>query len=331
MKALVTGGSGFIGTNLIELLAEKGISVVNYDLAPPLNPAQQPFWITGDIMDVERLGSVLQEVSPDVLIHLAARTDTLSPKIQDYSVNTEGSRNIVECVKRTKSITRLIMTSTQYVYKSSTIPFPSFDDEYKPHTVYGQSKVITEQITRESGLDCTWTIVRPVNIWGPWHMRYPNELWKVIGQGFYVHPGYSPVIRTYGYVKNVAHQICQIAQAPHAEVASKTYYVGDQPIDSYLWLNEISKQLRGRDIKRVPRIILAAPSLIGDALLAIGIKAPLHSVRYHNMVEDFYAPTSTTISLFGAPHSSLAKNVAETLEWIKREQKSLHPYWAGKI
>src|ERR1035437_756823 len=206
-KVLVTGGSGFIGTNLIESLILAGHEIVNLDSSSPLDSSQARYWVAGDLFDLPSLKKAFEAFQPEWVVHLAARTDTLSERLEDYDVNTRGTANVLEAVKACPSIRRLLVTSTQYVYKSANRPFPSHETDFKPHTVYGQSKVITEQLTRDAGLECEWCIIRPSNIWGPWHMRYPQELWRVLAKGHYVHPGKAPVIRTYGYVKNIVHQI----------------------------------------------------------------------------------------------------------------------------
>jgi nucleoside-diphosphate-sugar epimerase len=320
-KIFITGASGFIGTNLVERLLVSGHSIFNFDINPPLNGDQQDYWHCGDIMNIDALHNAIQVFEPEIIVHLAARTDTLSPDLEDYKVNTLGSVNVLNAVQSATTVKRLIMTSTQYVYKSDSNPFPSTDIDFKPHTVYGTSKVISEKETRKANLACCWTIIRPANIWGPWHMRYPNELWKVIKKGYYVHPGFSPTIRTYGYVKNVVHQIEEIMQAPLQDVNGKVFYVGDLPVDSFQWLNEISVQLRQKPLLRIPSLAIQIPAWVGDIARYIGINAPIHSVRYKNMTEDFYAPTNVTVARFGIANGSLKENVKETIDWIR----AFHP------
>ena len=169
-RIFITGGSGFIGTNLIDLFVKKSYNFINLDKAEPIKKDQINYWIKGNIVNMADLESVFSKYHPTVVIHLAARTDTLSTDIKDYLENTQGSKNIIDIVKKYSCVRHLIMTSTQYVYKSLTIPFPSKDDEYIPHTTYGLSKKIMEEDTRHSNLQCAWTIVRPANVWGPWHM-----------------------------------------------------------------------------------------------------------------------------------------------------------------
>lgn len=327
---LITGASGFIGTNLIELLEKHTCSICNFDKAKPLNIEHVQYWFKGNLLQKDTIISAFEKHKPTIVIHLAARTDTFSNNIDDYIDNTKGTENLIDCIKQFDCIERVVITSTQYVYKSNQIPFPQHDEDYKPHTTYGESKVITEKITRNANLKCTWTIVRPANIWGPWHMRYPQELWKIIDKGLYVHASKKEVIRTYGYVDNITHQICKIIEAPKEKVDKKTFYLGDLPIDSYVWLQTISKQLTGKRIIKVPSFLLALPAICGDILVAIGIKFPFYSSRYKNMIEDYYAPTNITVNEFGVKNSNIEENVAQTIQWIKGEGKPFFEYWKNK-
>jgi hypothetical protein len=158
-------------------------------------------------------------------------------------------------------------------------------------------------------------------------MRYPNELWKFIAKGMYVHPSKKPVIRTYAYVKNLVRQLDAIMNAPDELQDKKTYYLGDMPIDSYVWLNALSKEITGKNIMRVPKVFFWAGALVGDFLRLFGINFPLYSMRYRNMIEDFYAPSNVTIALFGAFSQSYEQNVKETIDWLRGEGKEYFEYW----
>lgn len=324
---LITGASGFIGTNLIELFEEKGYSFVNYDKADATKKDQHLYWHEGNIMDKEALAAAFDKYRPTIVIHLAARTDTLSDKLEDYIENTEGTENVVNEIMKHDYIKHALFASTQYVYKDKTIPFGLTDDSYAPHTVYGISKKMDEEYIRMSGMKCKWTIFRPCNVWGPWHMRYPNELWKFIAKGMYVHPSKKPVIRTYAYVKNLVKQLDAIMNAPDELQDKKTYYLGDMPIDSYVWLNTLSKEITGKEIKRIPKYFFWIGAVVGDFLRFIGMKFPLYSVRYRNMIEDYYAPSNATIKLFGAFNQSYEENVKETVDWLKGDGACFFDYW----
>lgn len=331
----ITGGSGFIGTNLIELFELKGYRFVNYDKADVIKADQHVYWHKGDIMDPDALSAAFKKYKPTIVIHLAARTDTLSDRLEDYIENTIGTQNVVNEITKHNDIKYAFFASTQYVYKDKETPFSLSDSDYAPHTVYGISKKIGEEYIRHSNMKCRWTIFRPCNVWGPWHMRYPNELWKFIAKGLYVHPSRKPVIRTYAYVRNLVRQLDAMLNAPVELIDKKTYYLGDMPTDSYRWLNALSQEMRGKDIARIPKCFFWCGAIFGDFLRLFGIKFPLYSMRYRNMIEDFYAPSNITIATFGAFEQNLEKNCKETIDWLRSEFGTHFNYWksypCGKI
>lgn len=327
---LITGASGFIGTNLIELFEAKGYRFINFDKAPVTKQQQKKYWYEGNIMSKQQLAEVFNKYKPTIIIHLAARTDTLSDNLEDYIENTEGTENVVNEINKHNYIKHALFASTQYVYKDKVIPFSMKDDDYVPHTVYGISKKMNEEYIRKSGIRCKWTIFRPCNVWGPWHMRYPNELWKMIAKGIYVHPGRKPVIRTYAYVGNLVKQLDAIMNASEELSNHKTYYLGDIPIDSYIWLNALSKEITGKTLKRMPRYFFYIGAIIGNIIRLTGVNFPLYSMRYHNMIEDFYAPSNVTIKTFGAFEQSYKKNVKETIDWLRGEGAQYFEYWKNR-
>lgn len=327
MKILITGGSGFIGTNLIELFLEKKISFLNFDKNIPKKKDHIQYWFKGNLLDRDDLKKAIDLFNPTIIIHLAAKTDTSSDNLKDYIDNTEGTKNLISIIENTEDIDRVIITSSQYVYKSSIFPFPFADDDYNPYTTYGISKKITEELTRNSSMSCAWTIIRPCNVWGPWNMRYPNELWRIIHKGLYKHPTRRPVIRTYAYVKNVTHQINAILSSEKSKVNKKTYYLGDLPIDSYHWLNELSFQLRNKPVTHLPIFIFYPFALIGDFLKRFNVKAPLTQRRLNNMVENYYAPTNITIKEFGLYSNNLSDCMRETNSWLVNIGIEYFDYW----
>lgn len=312
---------------MVELFEEKGYRFVNYDKADVIKVDQRKYWYEGDIMDKVGLATAFNKFNPTIVIHLAARTDTMSDKLEDYIENTEGTANVVNEIKKHDYVKHFLFASTQYVYKNAETPFGLTDESYAPHTVYGISKKMNEECIRNAGMKCKWTIFRPCNVWGPWHIRYPNELWKYIAKGFYVHPSTKPVIRTYAYVKNLVKQLDAIMNASDDLVDKKTYYLGDLPIDSYVWLNDLSQEINGKTIKRIPRFFFGLIAFFGDFMRLIKVKFPLYSVRYRNMIEDYYAPSNITIKFFGAFENDNRKNCKETIDWLRGDFGQNFKYW----
>ncbi len=317
MKLLMTGGSGFIGTNAIEVFTQEGLSVLDYSVHPPLKPEHSRWWHAGDILDATSLRAVFDSFQPDWIIHLAARADCDENTTveEGYRVNTEGTQNVLEAIQATASVKRVIITSSQFVCGPG--PLPRNDKDYFPETVYGASKVITEELTRKAKLSCCWTIIRPTNVWGPWHMRYRREFWHILQRGLYLHPGREPVIRSYGYVKNVVYQIKRILELPVDQVSGKTFYLGDAPADLMKWVDGFSRALAGRGVRIVPRPLMRALALLGDIPTAItGRPFYLNSSRYRSMVTNYRTPMESTFQLLGENPYSLEDGIKDTVEWL---------------
>ena len=321
-RVLVTGGSGFIGTNLIDALVERGDSLINLDINPPKKESHRSFWRECDILDFERTLSFFDEFKPTHLIHLAARTDVLSNELDDYKVNTAGTDNILRCIQLTPDVERVIITSSQFAFAPPGLP--AHDEEYNPIGAYGMSKVLSEKATRTAGLNCIWTITRPTNIWGPWHPRYPKEFWLVLKGGLYFHPGGKFTIRSYGYVKNIVYHMMKILEAAPAVVNGKLYYLGDPPIPLIEWANGFSLVITGKPVRVVPRPLLALLAATGSVLTAAGIPFPITRSRYRSMTEDYFSPVETTITAFGQPPYALEEGIKETVDW-------LNAFWNGEF
>ena len=320
MKILITGGSGFIGTPVVARLLAAGHDVLNFSLQAPHDPAHAPHWRKGDILDADALRAAMTEFAPDRVMHLAARTemDEATTAETGFRANTQGTRNFLAAVQATPSVRRMLMCSSQFVCKPGRLP--SHDEDYFPATVYGQSKVITEQETRRADLACEWVIVRPTNIWGPWHPRYPQEFWRIARKGLYVHPGGKPVVRCYGYVGNVADQMVSLMEQPAEKIDRQTFYVGDPAADIYLWADAFCHALNGKPARKVPRPILRAAGLAGDVITTLtGKPFYITSSRYRSMVTDYVTPMEKTYTVLGAPRISLEQGVAETVAWLRTQ------------
>lgn len=318
MKLLVTGGSGFIGTNLIRFFAERGTQIRDLSLDPPLDERNREFWRQCDILDAAALRREFAAFAPDQVIHLAARTDCREDTTveEGYPANTIGTKNLIDAVKSSPSVTRLIVTSSQFVCGPGHLPQNDLD--HHPVTVYGHSKVLTERLTREANLACCWTLVRPTNVWGPWHMRYRREAWRVIGRGLYAHPAGAPVVRCYAYVGNLVRHLSRILELPAAQVKGRVLYLGDPPGDIYEWVNGFSLALTGRPARQVPRPFLRAVALAGDVITALrGKQFYLTTSRYRSMTTDYVAPMEPTYQLLGPPEIPLNTGIEETVRWLK--------------
>ena len=97
MRILITGGSGFIGTNFIDEISREANTILNYSLHPPLKAEHKQYWRAGDILDPVATTAAFQEFQPREVLHLAARAecDEKTTVENGYRANTEGTRNIL--------------------------------------------------------------------------------------------------------------------------------------------------------------------------------------------------------------------------------------------
>jgi nucleoside-diphosphate-sugar epimerase len=316
MRLLVTGGSGFIGTHVAHKASSSDTEWLNLDIRPPVSGEWRQNWRRVDIMDAARLEEAVRDFGPTHVLHLAARTDTDSDALSDYAVNTIGSMNVLHASAITPTLERFVFTSSQYVLRPGVLI--ESDIHFDPHTAYGDSKAMGELLTRASLSASSWVIVRPTNVWGPWHPRYPDEFWRVLARGLYLHPSSRDARRTYGYVGNVVEQMWAALTLPGPRVAGRVFYLGDLPMHLKEWTDAFSQALLGRPVRTVPVGVLKAIALAGDVGKRIGIRVPLTSSRLTSMTQDYITPTEGSIRELGTCGVSLEEGVQETVEWLRR-------------
>jgi nucleoside-diphosphate-sugar epimerase len=314
MRLLVTGGSGFIGTHVARKARSSGLEWLNLDLRPPVSGESPENWHQVDIMDFEQLNEAVRNFGATHVLHLAARTDTDSDVLSDYSVNTIGTMNVLQASTISPAFERFVFTSTQFVLRPGVVGLSGI--HFNAHTAYGDSKAMGELLTRSSLPTSSWVIVRPTNVWGAWHPRYADEFWRVLARGLYLHPSGRDARRTYGYVGNVVEQMWAALNLPGPQVTGKVFYLGDPPILLKEWTDAFSQALLGRPVRTVPVGVLKAVALGGDVGKGLGLRVPLTSSRLRSMLEDYITPTGESIRELGTSGVSLDEGVRETVAWL---------------
>lgn len=309
-RILITGGSGFIGTNLIETLLNQGChELLNIDVANPKIESHKSLWRQVNILNRHVFFHVVKGFNPEYVIHLAAKTDLNGKLLKDYDANISGVSNLLDVLDEITSLKRVVFASSMYVCEPGYMP-KDFAD-YAPHTLYGESKVETERIIKQRNPQYVWSIIRPTSIWGPWFGEPYNKFFHIVLRHMYFHMGKRACKKTYGYIDNAIYQILSILDAEKEVVNNKVFYIGDyEPYDITQWANEIAKE-SGIWIPRIPYWCFVSAGLFGDFLKRIGISFPMTSFRLHNMT------TNNVHNL--EPIKSVAPNLPVTrIEGTKR-------------
>ena len=233
---LVTGGSGFVGLNVVEQLLARGEPVTVFDVSAPKIPA--PFE-KGDTTSVERLKEVFAKTKPQTVIHLAAITagaerDAREPK-RIAEVNLMGTLNVLEAARR-HGVKRFVHTSTGAVFGEAGVNAPAplhEDDKALPGGMYAITKYAAERALLR--LASLWNmdvrIGRPALVYGRWEhssglrdaLSPPTEIAKIaIARGEAVFPklGESDHI----YAPDLASAILALVDAE--KLAYRVYNLG---------------------------------------------------------------------------------------------------------
>lgn len=164
-RIVVTGGSGFIGSHLVDCLAEKGHEVTIVDITEPRWGVERAVWKKVDILDLNGLTRVFQE--QEFIYHLAAEANVdviHRMPVTSSAVNVQGTINVLEAARHNKC-RRVLFASTEWVYgaaeadvvdETTKLYPPAPNHLYTGHKIAGEFALQAYQ--RQYSLD--YTIMR---------------------------------------------------------------------------------------------------------------------------------------------------------------------------
>jgi len=322
MKALVTGSSGFIGRALVRQLKAAGWEVAGLDKG---SSASTDY--VCNILDAARLNEAVQKFSPDALVHLAARVDIDSrANLTGYAANIQGVQNLIAAIRLTPSIKRTIWTSSQLVCRVGSVP--RSDTDYSADTLYGESKVLMEQMVRqENSGDREWCIVRPTTVWGPGMSPHYQRLLQLIQRGRYFHVGNEPLRKSFSYIGNIVFQYLRLLEASAPLVHRKTLYLADyEPLDLLAWCDALQREFQAPSIPHLPRSVATAFAYCGDAINAVGVTGfPFNSFRLRNILTQYQFDLAATKAVCGPLPYTMEQGVKETAAWFNEISREAQP------
>ena len=311
-RVLVTGGSGFIGTNLIEALATHA-NVLNLDVAPPRAAHQARHWHETDICDRRRLHDEVAAFRPDIVFHAAARTDLAGKRIEDYASNIAGTDSLLDALAATGFSGSAVFFSSMLTSRPGMTTLRL--GEGYPDTRYGESKLRMEEHVRAAGPGYRHYVVRPTSIWGPWFGTPYRDFFRMVLGRRYFNPGPRTATKTFGFVSNTVYQVLTLV-ASRAFDATPIYLGDATPVSVAAWANEIAQLAGVPAPPTLPEAVASLAARIGDLAERAGIRTPLTSRRLINMRRDNIVELSPIMALAPSPPFTRAEGIRMTLEWM---------------
>jgi UDP-glucose-4-epimerase GalE len=153
-KALVTGGSGYLGSHLAKALKKAGYYTVCFDIKTPQNDLYWDVYHPGDIRSYQDLNRVFTNWTPDIVFHLAGRIEVGESVLQPeefWDVNVGGTCNLLNTMRKF-DVSNIVYSSTAGLYRPQFTTL-SEKSEVANNNPYANSKYAAECAIRDSSLN----------------------------------------------------------------------------------------------------------------------------------------------------------------------------------
>ncbi len=321
MRAVVTGGAGFIGSHLIEALVQRGDEVVCVE-----RPGASRRWLDGldvcyrdsGLEDVAQLAAAL--AGANVVFHLAGLTEARSPR-DFYAVNTEGTARLFHAAAaHNGGAPRVVLMSSLAALgpcrngdrlSPDTVPYPI--------SHYGHSKLLAEAVAHAFADRVPATIIRPPSVYGP-RERGVLKLFRLVRRGIALSVGSWDREVSLIHVGDVVHALLAAADCDRA--VNRTYCIAHPERVTWRGFARAVGQALGRE----PLLVCVPPAVAwviavaaeGGARLR-GAAAILNRERVRELVQERWVcdPSRARAELGFCPQYPVARGVAETAAWYR--------------
>ena len=318
-RVVVTGGLGFIGSELVRTLWEDGVRVLNIDLDTYAGDARRLGAVPADavetvVMDVgdPALTGVIAAERPPLVFHLAAETHvTRSEGAAEvfFHANVEGTRRVLQAAV-SAGVPRVVHMSTDEVY--GPCPDEPFrEDQKQPgegdaSSAYARSKALADDLAQSFSDTLDVVVARPTNCIGPWQhpeKAVPRWITRALrGQRLPVW-GDGMQVRDWMYVADAVSGLRLLAERGQR---GRGYNLG--PVGG------------GTPNLEIARMVATAAGLDADAVYLSHYDRPQHDRRY--------AVDSSLITALGwTPKWTVPQALAETVSWYRAHE----PWWSTLV
>ena len=332
---LVTGGTGFIGSHLVERLLEQGQKVKVLALPEPFESIEKENLeiikqkgakiVYGDITKPETLPSAMQNV--DTIYHLAAISRPMKITTQKYyEVNEQGTKNILEAAHKQlgENLKKFIHVSTVSVLGTSPDGHPLKEDEFQKNDQhYGQSKKTGELAALEyyKQHKMPLVVIRPCLVYGP-RCVVRLIMFKYVKMGLFPMFGGGKAKIEFVYVDNLVDAILAAGQSANDTILGEVFNITDGQAYS---MKQILTTIAKHTNAKTPRLNI--PTWLGVFLgwaaevfsKIVGIHPPFSRETAQWMSKDVnvYDCSKAKKVLGYNPKVSLDQGIKKSVEWYK--------------
>lgn len=324
MRAIVTGGAGFIGSHLIEALVDSG-----HDVTCLERPGAKKTWLDGLPVDWQPLGleddRAVRQVfaGSDVVFHLAGLTEAVRP-IDLYSVNTEGTASVIRAAAAFNGSAPhvILLSSLAAIGPCRNGEALSADSTPCPLSHYGNSKLLAEAVVHAYEDRVPATIIRLPSVYGP-RERAVLTLFKMLKRGIAVTIGGWDREASMIYVKDVVQGLMAAAESLSAE--GRTYCLAHPAPICWSELAETAGEVFGR----TPRLMSLPAAAANPIALCCeagarlsGKAAVLNRDRVREISQERWVcdPSRAIDEIGFAPAYPIDRGVRETIAWYREEE-----------
>jgi len=266
VNVFVTGGTGFVGAHLVQVLQARGDRVTC--LVRRTARAEQLGWsgvrlVQGDLDDLAALREGC--AGADVVYHLAGRIVARTPR-ELMSTNRDGTANVIVAAQE-QAARRFVLVSS-LAAAGPTVPGQPIDESRAPWPVsaYGRSKLAAEAAVRSTSLP--WTIVRPPVVYGEWD-RATLKIFQLAKRGIAFVFGDGSQQLSVIHAEDLARTLVAAADSPAAR--NRLYFANHPDLTTSLDLVRACARALGT----TPRIVPVPVFIVRGALWTIGSLAHL--------------------------------------------------------
>lgn len=324
MRFLVTGGTGFIGSHLVELLLSRGEEVV----CPvrDVSSLKHLKEIPAHVVPLDQLESEIRKKPPfDCVIHMAGATRALNYEAY-HQANVGFTKHLLGLLVRchgTESLKRYVLVSSQAV----TGPSPENgscrleSDPLSPISLYGRSKLEAEKTAMSFQDRIPITIVRPPTVFGPRDIDVFN-VFKCARYGLAPCIAGRDTVVSIIYVEDLAEGILAAALAPQA--TGECYFLANpEPVVWREFALLVARVLGAKAVAiPVPLLALKLVALAGDLTGRIrGEASLLRSEKLQEMKQLAWVCSShkAYTDLHWQPRTPLIEAIEKTAHWYKEQ------------